>query len=48
LSASLFLRELLKKIEAFLRDRLELNLNLKTEIYPGRHGIGFSGCRAGA
>jgi retron-type reverse transcriptase len=40
-----FLWELLKKIEAFLRDRLELSLNPKTGIYPGRHGIDFCGYR---
>ena len=39
------LKELLAGIDVFLRDRLEVSLNPKTEIYPGRHGIDFCGCR---
>jgi retron-type reverse transcriptase len=40
-----YLSELLCKIENFLHDRLKLNLNPKTGIFPGRHGIGFCGYR---
>jgi hypothetical protein len=40
-----FLHELLGKIETFLRDRLKLNLNPKTGIFPGKQGIDFCGYR---
>ena len=40
-----FLRERLKQTGAFLRERLDMGLNPKTAIYPGRHGIDFCGYR---
>jgi len=40
-----YLRELLKKIETFLNERLELKLNPKTVIFPGKHAIDFCGYR---
>ena len=40
-----FLRGLWEKIEGFLRDRLDVRLNPKTEIFPGKHGIDFCGYR---
>jgi hypothetical protein len=40
-----FLQELLGKIEVFLHDKLALNLNPKTEIFPGKQGIDFCGYR---
>jgi hypothetical protein len=39
-----FLHELLEKIDDFLSS-LKVNLNPKTEIFPGRHGIDFCGYR---
>jgi retron-type reverse transcriptase len=39
------LHELLCKIENFLHDTLKLNLNPKTGIFPGKHGIDFCGYR---
>jgi retron-type reverse transcriptase len=40
-----FLRELLGKIETFLHDRLAVNLNPKTELFPGKHAVDFCGYR---
>ena len=40
-----FPRERLKQTGAFLRERLDMSLNPKTAVYPGRHGIGFRGYR---
>jgi retron-type reverse transcriptase len=40
-----YLRELLGKIENYLYDKLKLNLNPKTGIFPGKHGIDFCGYR---
>jgi len=39
-----YLRDLLKQIDKFLHG-LWVNLNPKTEIYPGKHGIDFCGYR---
>ena len=40
-----YLRELWLDIEHFVRYKLDLNLNPKTGIFPGRHGIDFCGYR---
>jgi retron-type reverse transcriptase len=40
-----YLRELLFKIENYLRDNLKLNLNPKTGIFPISHSIDFCGYR---
>jgi retron-type reverse transcriptase len=40
-----YLWELLGRIEGYLRDNLQLNLNPKTGIFPGKHGIDFCGYR---
>ncbi|MDR1902836.1 MAG: reverse transcriptase/maturase family protein [Treponema sp.] len=40
-----YLWELLCDIENFLHDDLKLNLNPKTGIFPGQHGINFCGYR---
>jgi hypothetical protein len=40
-----YLWELLGKIENYLRDKLKLNLNPKTGIFPGKNGIDFCGYR---
>ena len=40
-----YLWELLCDIENFLHDKLKLNLNPKTGIFPGRHGVDFCGYR---
>jgi len=40
-----YLQELLGKIEAFLRDRLAVRINPKTQIYPAKHAIDFCGYR---
>jgi hypothetical protein len=40
-----YLWELLGKIENYLHDNLKLNLNPKTGIFPGKHGIDFCGYR---
>jgi hypothetical protein len=40
-----YLWELLCKIENYLRDNLDLNLNPKTGIFPGKTGIDFCGYR---
>jgi hypothetical protein len=40
-----YLRELLGKIENYLHDNCKLNLNPKTGIFPGKHGIDFCGYR---
>jgi hypothetical protein len=37
--------ELLGKIENYLHDNLKLNLNPKTGIFPGKHGVDFCGYR---
>jgi retron-type reverse transcriptase len=39
------LHEVLGKIENFLHNTLKLNLNPKTGIFPGKHGINFCGYR---
>jgi retron-type reverse transcriptase len=38
-----YLFELMGKIENFLHDELKLNLNPKTGIFPGVHGVNFCG-----
>jgi hypothetical protein len=38
-----YLYKILAKIETFLHDELRLNLNPKTGIFPGKHGIDFCG-----
>jgi retron-type reverse transcriptase len=40
-----YLWELLCRIEDYLHDNLKLNLNPKTGIFPGKHGIDFCGYR---
>jgi hypothetical protein len=40
-----YLQEFLCKIENYLHDELKLNLNPKTGIFPGKHGIDFCGYR---
>jgi retron-type reverse transcriptase len=40
-----YLHELLGKIENFLHDNLQLNLNPKTGIFPVSHGVDFCGYR---
>jgi retron-type reverse transcriptase len=40
-----YLWELLCKIEDYIHDELKLNLNPKTGIFPGKHGIDFCGYR---
>jgi retron-type reverse transcriptase len=40
-----YLWELLGKIENYLHDKLKLNLNPKTGIFPGKNGIDFCGYR---
>lgn len=40
-----YLQGLLCEIEAYLHDRLDVNLNPKTGIFPGSHGIDFCGYR---
>lgn len=40
-----YLRSLLAEIDSFLHDRLDMTLNPKTGIFPGRHGIDFCGYR---
>jgi retron-type reverse transcriptase len=40
-----YLRELMGKIETFLHDKLKLNLNPKTGIFPISHGVNFCGYR---
>jgi retron-type reverse transcriptase len=40
-----YLQELLCKIEDYIHDRLKMNLNPKTGIFPGKNGIDFCGYR---
>jgi hypothetical protein len=40
-----YLKELLKKIEWFVNKSLNLTMNPKSGIFPGRHGIDFCGYR---
>jgi retron-type reverse transcriptase len=40
-----FLHTLWKDIETYLAEKLSLELNAKTTVFPGRHGIDFCGYR---
>lgn len=40
-----YLKEMLIKIDIFVSEKLDVSLNPKTGIFPGRHGIDFCGYR---